>query len=68
MAVHQRFYTALALHELVQEVPLNDVAQKYAATRGMLQSLQQSAATFAGNVYLDLQKYDPFFFFFFFFL
>ncbi|XP_064085840.1 uncharacterized protein LOC135200981 isoform X2 [Macrobrachium nipponense] len=50
LAVHQRFYTALALHELVQEVPLNVVAQKYAATRGMLQSLQQSAATFAGMV------------------
>ncbi|XP_068203491.1 DNA polymerase theta isoform X2 [Palaemon carinicauda] len=50
LAVHQRFYTALALHELVQEVPLNVVAQKYSATRGMLQSLQQSAATFAGMV------------------
>ncbi|XP_063592844.1 DNA polymerase theta-like [Penaeus indicus] len=50
LAVHQRFYTALALHELVQEVPLNTVARKYAATRGMLQSLQQSAATFAGMV------------------
>ncbi|ROT77098.1 putative DNA polymerase theta-like [Penaeus vannamei] len=49
LAVHQRFYTALALHELVQEVPLNTVARKYAATRGMLQSLQQSAATFAGG-------------------
>ncbi|KAK7072181.1 hypothetical protein SK128_021895, partial [Halocaridina rubra] len=50
LAVHQRFYTALALHELVQEVPLNVVANKYGAARGMLQSLQQSAATFAGMV------------------
>ncbi|XP_042229545.1 DNA polymerase theta-like isoform X2 [Homarus americanus] len=50
LAIHQRFYTALALHELVQEVPLNTVAEKYGACRGMLQSLQQSAASFAGMV------------------
>nr|XP_053647287.1 DNA polymerase theta-like [Cherax quadricarinatus] len=50
LAVHQRFYTALALHDLVHEVPLNTVARKYGATRGILQSLQQTAATFAGMV------------------
>ncbi|XP_071543746.1 DNA polymerase theta-like [Panulirus ornatus] len=50
LAVHQRFYTALALHELVQEIPLNTVASKFSASRGILQSLQQSASTFAGMV------------------
>ncbi|PSN38804.1 hypothetical protein C0J52_07902 [Blattella germanica] len=50
LSIHRRFYTALALHDLVNEVPLNDVAKKYGCTRGMLQSLQQSAATFAGMV------------------
>ncbi|KAG8228530.1 hypothetical protein J437_LFUL008987 [Ladona fulva] len=50
MAIHRRFYTALALQELANEVPLSDVAQKYGCSRGMLQNLQQSAATFAGMV------------------
>ncbi len=34
LAVHQRFYTALALHDLVNEVPLGVVSQKYGATKG----------------------------------
>ncbi|XP_076065262.1 DNA polymerase theta [Oratosquilla oratoria] len=50
LAIHQRFFTALTLHSLVQEVPLNMVAHQFSASRGMLQSLQQSAATFAGMV------------------
>nr|XP_033330017.1 DNA polymerase theta isoform X2 [Megalopta genalis] len=48
--IHKRFYTALALHDLVREVPLNAVCKKYGCCRGVLQSLQQSAATFAGMV------------------
>ncbi|XP_076224101.1 DNA polymerase theta isoform X2 [Nomia melanderi] len=48
--VHKRFYTALALHDLVREMPLNTVCKKYGCCRGILQSLQQSAATFAGMV------------------
>ena len=50
MAIHQRFYTALALHDLVNEAPLKVVSQKYGASKGMLQSLQQAASTFAGMV------------------
>ena len=50
LAIHQRFYTALALHDLVNEVPLPRVAERYAASKGMLQSLQQAASTFAGMV------------------
>ena len=50
LAIHQRFYTALALNDLVNEVPLPSVSAKYGATKGMLQSLQQTAATFAGMV------------------
>ena len=45
-----RFYTALALQDLVNERPLEAVARKYKCTRGMLQSLQQMASTFAGIV------------------
>lgn len=50
MAIHQRFYTALALHDLVNEAPLKIVSQKYGASKGMLQSLQQASSTFAGMV------------------
>lgn len=48
LMVHKRFYTALALQDLVNEIPLNQVANKFNCNRGMLQSLQQSASTFAG--------------------
>lgn len=47
--IHRRFYTALALHELIREVPLNTVCRKFNCCRGMLQSLQQSSATLAGK-------------------
>ncbi|KAL9969374.1 hypothetical protein ACROYT_G021583 [Oculina patagonica] len=50
LGVHRRFYAALALQDLVHEVPLNIVARRYGANRGMLQSLQGSSATFAGMV------------------
>ena len=45
-----RFYTALALQDLVNERPLEAVARKFKCTRGMLQSLQQMSSTFAGIV------------------
>ncbi|XP_045494338.1 DNA polymerase theta-like [Colias croceus] len=48
--IHKRFYTALALQDLVNEVPLSDVATKFQCARGFLQGLQQAAATFAGMV------------------
>lgn len=56
LAVHLRFYVALALDELVQEVPLPDVAAKYGCPKGLLQSLQQSAATYAGMVSIFCQR------------
>lgn len=47
-SLHRRFYVALALNELVQEVPLSEVSTKFGLQKGMLQNLQQSSATFAG--------------------
>ncbi|XP_014662038.1 PREDICTED: DNA polymerase theta-like [Priapulus caudatus] len=49
MAIHKRFYGALVLHDLINEIPFGEVCKKYKTTRGVLQSLQQSAATFAGT-------------------
>ncbi|KAL1139725.1 hypothetical protein AAG570_006703 [Ranatra chinensis] len=51
ISIHKRFYTALALQDLINEVPLKEVSQKYDCNKGMLQSLQQSASTFAGMVH-----------------
>ena len=48
LAVHQRFYTALALHDLVNEVPLGVVSQKYGATKGT-----SNAALFEKKVLLQ---------------
>ncbi|KAJ0178943.1 hypothetical protein K1T71_005718 [Dendrolimus kikuchii] len=48
--IHKRFYTALALQDLVNETPLSEVSTKFQCARGFLQSLQQAAATFAGMV------------------
>ncbi|XP_044856994.1 DNA polymerase theta [Mauremys mutica] len=50
MAIHKRFFTSLALLDLISEVPLKDITKKYNCSRGQLQSLQQSAATYAGMV------------------
>ncbi|XP_010180926.1 PREDICTED: DNA polymerase theta, partial [Mesitornis unicolor] len=50
MAIHKRFFTSLALLDLISEVPLMDMTRKYGCSRGQLQSLQQSAATYAGMV------------------
>ncbi|XP_022111115.1 DNA polymerase theta-like [Acanthaster planci] len=50
LAIHKRFYTTLILNDLVREMPVVVAAQKYGCARGQLQSLQQSAATFAGMV------------------
>ncbi|XP_072239390.1 DNA polymerase theta [Leuresthes tenuis] len=50
MAIHKRFFTTLVLQDLVNEVPLGNVASKYNCNRGQLQSLQQSASTYAGMV------------------
>lgn len=48
--LHRRFFTALALHDLVHEVPITHVAKRYGATKGLLQTLQSAAGTFAGMV------------------
>lgn len=50
LRVHRRFFTALALHDLVHEVPLVEVGRRYGATKGLLQTLQSAAGTFAGMV------------------
>lgn len=45
-----RFYASLALQELINEVPIHEVASKFKVNRGILQCLQQNASLFAGIV------------------
>ncbi|XP_064230756.1 DNA polymerase theta isoform X2 [Aotus nancymaae] len=50
MAIHKRFFTSLVLLDLISEVPLRKIIQKYGCNRGQIQSLQQSAAVYAGMI------------------
>ncbi|KAE8621126.1 hypothetical protein XENTR_v10004692 [Xenopus tropicalis] len=50
IAIHRRFFTSLVLLDLISEVSLKELTKKYGCSRGQLQSLQQSAATYAGMV------------------
>ncbi|VDL93190.1 unnamed protein product [Schistocephalus solidus] len=48
--VHRRFYSALALYRLICEDGLACVSERFRVNRGVLQSLTQQAATYAGMV------------------
>lgn len=56
LRLHRRFYAALVLQDLVNEVPLPVVSRRYKINRGLLQSLQNSSSTFAGMVTVFCQK------------
>lgn len=38
------------LLDLISEIPLKEINQKYGCNRGQIQSLQQSAAVYAGQL------------------
>ena len=56
MAIHRRFYTSLALNDLINEVSLSQVANVYKCNKGMLQGLQQQTASFAGMMTVFCQR------------
>lgn len=47
--IHLRFVSALALFDLISEVPLAEVTEKFGCNRGFLQALQQQSSTYAGS-------------------
>lgn len=55
-ALHRRFYAALILYDLVNEVPFWKLEEKYVISRGSLQQLQTSSFTFAGMVHAFVNK------------
>lgn len=48
--VHCRFFVSLVLHDLVKEIKLGAISEKYGTSKGFLQSLQLAAGTFSGMV------------------
>jgi DNA polymerase theta len=46
--LHKRFYTALILHNLVEEVPLQTIMDTYQLDKGRLEGLRNQAAIFCG--------------------
>lgn len=45
------------LLDLISEVPLKEINRKYGCNRGQVQSLQQSAAVYAGQLNKDFHIY-----------
>lgn len=56
LKVHARFYTALILNDLVNEVPFSAVLEKYDCHKGFLQSLQQQSSTYAQMIHIFCNK------------
>ncbi|KAJ0962916.1 hypothetical protein J5N97_028038 [Dioscorea zingiberensis] len=52
LRVAKRFYVALMLSRLVQEVPVADVCEAFKVARGTIQALQENAGRFASMVSL----------------
>lgn len=48
--VHRRFYLALQLRDLCNEVPIHLVARKYDVPRGTVQNLSQTCQGFAAGM------------------
>ncbi|XP_038986198.1 helicase and polymerase-containing protein TEBICHI-like isoform X2 [Phoenix dactylifera] len=56
LRVSKRFYVALMLSRLVQEVPIPDVCEAFKVARGMIQALQENAGRFALMVSLFCER------------
>ncbi|KAF6176329.1 hypothetical protein GIB67_011118 [Kingdonia uniflora] len=56
LRVCRRFYVALMLSRLVQEVPVNTVCEAFKVARGMVQALQENAGRFASMVSLFCER------------
>lgn len=58
--VHKRFFIALVLYDLYNEVPVWEVSEKFRIDRGLVQSMLQSAISFASCVYyFSLVSHSP---------
>lgn len=56
LRICKRFYVALMLSRLVQEVPVGEVCNAFKVARGMVQALQENAGRFASMVSLFCER------------
>lgn len=56
--VYKRFYTALQLRDLCNEMPVHAVARKYDLPRGTIQNLAQTCHGFAAGMIKFCEKMD----------
>lgn len=56
--IYKRFYTALQLRDLCNEMPMHAVARKYDIARGLVQNLAQSCQGFAAGMIKFCQMMD----------
>ncbi|CAL4907070.1 unnamed protein product [Urochloa decumbens] len=56
LRVSKRFYVALMLSRLTQEIPVVDVCEAFKVARGMIQALQENAGRFASMVSAFCQR------------
>ena len=56
LAIHSRFYTALALHDLVNEVPLPRVSEKYQGRNSIENFLSQNMSHNLSQVILEVLR------------
>ncbi|GAB2275633.1 hypothetical protein Dimus_010390 [Dionaea muscipula] len=56
LRICKRFYVALMLSRLVQEVPVGEVCDAFKVARGMVQALQENAGRFASMVSLFCER------------
>ncbi|THV49571.1 hypothetical protein BGAL_0188g00050 [Botrytis galanthina] len=56
--VYKRFYTALQLRDLCNEMPVHAVARKYDLPRGIIQNLAQTCHGFAAGMIKFCEKMD----------
>lgn len=62
MVRHRRLWVAFILLDLINEVPVNNVALKYGLNRGVVQNLQKEASQFAGMVTVFCKRLNYTFF------
>eukprot|EP00922_Rhytidocystis_sp_ex-Travisia-forbesii_P032333 GHVS01048057.1.p1 GENE.GHVS01048057.1~~GHVS01048057.1.p1 ORF type:complete len:543 (+),score=86.36 GHVS01048057.1:1728-3356(+) len=59
LLTHRRFYAALLLLDLYNELPLTDIQQKYRVHAGVVEATRTQALLFAGTLSCFLQKLGP---------
>lgn len=50
LRIYRRFYAALQLRDLCNEIPIHEVARKYDLPRGVVQNLAQTCHGFAAGM------------------